>query len=636
MDRVRRRFPHTLELRFEPEGARSDDARTYTERVCSPGSGSGEFVYAFTGGWYRHSDGCSTGGPLSASLYPDRWYGAHEGSHFTYTAPAGTKVVALSTSRVKAAGPARDYGDASSFLKDSNGRTLDGCTSRNGCKGAIGNVAFDLASNPASWFAFGVDCGGPSWCPPGNTTYAISNMKITLDDNQAPVIAGQPTGPAMSDEVLHGDEVVNFNASDVGGGLYRTRMLVDGTVTDQQIIDSNRGKCQPAIAGGDPHTFNSAVPCELTASGSYTMHTATLPDGDHRLTVDIEDAAGNHTVLLDRNVKTDNHPPAVTAAVTGDPHVGQVLTCNPTVDGQSPVTVTYQWLRLDAAGTAAVAIPGASSATYTLAAADEQHKIECRVTATDRGGSATADSLPTAVVAKAPSDTHGSPPPDNGNGATAKATISARWTRVGKGKGTTRGVSVYGGQPTIQGVVKNDKGQPISNATLDVVVRPLASGRKPIVKTGLITKSGGRFTYKLNSDADSRVIELRYRPSLKDPKIGGTKRLTLHVKAAVRLSMGKGGATVASAYPVLRFSGQVRGPKVRGQLVEIRVKTHHGWMTFGRAVRVHRHGVFHMRYRVKARLPGHSILRFSAIARQQKGYGFLTGTSKSIKVWVRR
>ena len=216
-------------------GAQSAHAGTYTERVCAPGSGSGETVYAFTGGWYRHSDGCSTGGPLSVSLYPNRWYGAHEGSRYTYTAPSGTKIVALSTNRVKTAGPARDSGDASSYLRDSNGRVLDGCTTRTGCHGAIGNVAFDLSSNPASSFTFGVECWGPSWCPPGNTTYAISNMKITLDDNQAPVLAGQPTGPAMSDEVLHGDEVLNFSASDIGGGLYRTRMLVDGTPTDAQI-----------------------------------------------------------------------------------------------------------------------------------------------------------------------------------------------------------------------------------------------------------------------------------------------------------------------------------------------------------------------------------------------------------------
>ena len=615
-------------------GAQSAHAGTYTERVCAPGSGSGETVYAFTGGWYRHSDGCSTGGPLSVSLYPNRWYGAHEGSRYTYTAPSGTKIVALSTNRVKTAGPARDSGDASSYLRDSNGRVLDGCTTRTGCHGAIGNVAFDLSSNPASSFTFGVECWGPSWCPPGNTTYAISNMKITLDDNQAPVLAGQPTGPAMSDEVLHGDEVLNFSASDIGGGLYRTRMLVDGTPTDAQILDANRGKCQPAIAGGDPYTFNSAVPCKLTATGSYTMHTATLPDGEHRLGVEIEDAAGNKTILLDRTVKTDNNPPVVSTTLTGDPHVGQILTCHPTVDGQQPV-LTYQWLRLDAAGANGSVIPGATNVTYALTAADEQHKIECRVTATDRGGSASADSLPTAVVAKAPTDTHSNPPPDNGNGATPTAKIAARWTRVNKGKGTSVGTVVYGYQPTIQGVVTNEKGQPVVGATLDVVIKPAAAGRPAIVKTGVITRAGGRFTYKCGSDADSRTITLRYRPSLKSPKVGGERTLRLRVKASVRLSMAHGSASVASGRPRLRFVGQVRGPKMKGQLVEIRVhRPGGGWMVTGAPVRVNRHGQFHMSFRFAARVPRGVFFRFKAVSRQNRGYGFLTGSSKPVKVWV--
>ena len=612
-------------------GAQSAHAGTYTERVCSPGSGSGEWNYRFTGGWYKHSDACATGGPLSASLYADRWYTAQQGSDYTYNAPAGTKIVAVSTSRVKAAGPARDSGDASSFLRDSTGRVLDSCTTRNGCKGAIGNVAFDLSSNPASSLTFGVACWGPSWCPPGNTIYAISNMKITLDDNQAPVIAGQPTGPAMSDAVLHGDEVVNFNASDVGGGLYRTRMLVDGTQTDSQVIDPNRGKCQPAIAGGDPHTFNSAVPCELTASGSYTMHTATLPDGEHRLSVDIEDAAGNHTVLLDRNVKTDNQPPAVTTTLTGDPHVGQVLTCNPTITAGNDPTITYEWLQYEPGTT--VAIPGQSGKTYTLTPADQKHMIQCRVTATDRGGSATATSNPSAVVAPAQGGDKSQHPPNNGGGATATATVTAHWSHPRRGKDAT---IVYGYAPTITGKVVNDKGQPVRQATLDVIAEPTAAGRKPVKKTGGITKADGSFVIKLGVNIDSRRVRIQYRPNLAVTKVGGEASVNLKVRAKVDLRTAHGRtASVAAVRPVLRFAGRVRGPRLKGQLVEIRVQKGHRWIVLGQPVRVDRHGRYHLRYRSAARLPHRVIFRFKAVARAQRGYGFLKGSSRVVKVRVR-
>ena len=450
-------------------GAQSASASVYTQHACTTRAGTDHFSFTSSGSYFRQLNTCSSGGVLGGAFFSTVAHVNGDHATWSYAAPSATTVVRLAGSYAKAAGPHRDYGDAGAFLTASNGRALDSCSTFRGCKGGYGTNTWDLSASPATSFRFGAMCGGRAGCPAGLTEYALSNIAIGLDDNTNPDVTGPVSGPLMNDSVLHGAPAVSLVAHDTGGGLRSVQLLTDGHLVSETPIDLNGGACKDYDPNNNnPYEYAQAVPCKLAASGSFNLDTTPLSDGSHRLDVQISDAAGNTSVIGTRTAVVDNHPPVVSATLAGQAKVGQTLTCNPTItEGQNP-TVTYEWIRRRPTGD--IVIPGAVSKTYVASPADVQYFIKCRVTAIDLGGSAAALSAAVGPVV-AGDGSQGHHPPDNGNGATDKATISARWTRVGKGKGTTRGVSVYGGQPTIQGVVKNDKGQPISNATLDVVVR---------------------------------------------------------------------------------------------------------------------------------------------------------------------
>jgi hypothetical protein len=130
----------------------------------------------------------------------------------------------------------------------------------------------------------------------------------------------------------------------------------------------------------------SAVTGAQLADKTYDVQTVTGPPGKVRLAF--------------------STPPSSSAAPSvpaGDGHPGDTLTCSPGTWTGAPTSTTFQWLRDGAP------IPGATSADYTVTDADVGASIVCRVTATNSGGSTSADSnavLPTAVP-----QTHQDPPP---------------------------------------------------------------------------------------------------------------------------------------------------------------------------------------------------------------------------------
>jgi hypothetical protein len=73
-------------------------------------------------------------------------------------------------------------------------------------------------------------------------------------------------------------------------------------------------------------------------------------------------------------------------SISGTPASGQRLTCNPGIPAGATVTLTYAWLR------DLVPIPAATRSTYSVHDIDTGHHLQCQVTATDGGGSATARS----------------------------------------------------------------------------------------------------------------------------------------------------------------------------------------------------------------------------------------------------
>ncbi|MGN6868180.1 MAG: Ig-like domain repeat protein [Solirubrobacteraceae bacterium] len=92
-------------------------------------------------------------------------------------------------------------------------------------------------------------------------------------------------------------------------------------------------------------------------------------------------------------------PPA--PANTGSPTIsnsGGTLTVNPGSWSNSPTGFSYAWESCDTSGANCTPIPGATSSSYALSAADIGATIVCVVTATGEGGSGSAPSAKTAVV----------------------------------------------------------------------------------------------------------------------------------------------------------------------------------------------------------------------------------------------
>ncbi len=77
--------------------------------------------------------------------------------------------------------------------------------------------------------------------------------------------------------------------------------------------------------------------------------------------------------------------------ILGVPANGVRLYCEPGTSGSA--TITYAWIR------DATVIAGATASSYVVTSADAQHHLQCRVTATNAAGSATASSAFVAVPA---------------------------------------------------------------------------------------------------------------------------------------------------------------------------------------------------------------------------------------------
>ncbi len=168
----------------------------------------------------------------------------------------------------------------------------------------------------------------------------------------------------------------------------------DGTITNGTV--SARQWLRDAVAiSGATGTSYALVSADEGKVITYRV-SATGPGGSASAT-----SAGTAAVAA----APVSAPANTTApAVTGTAAVGSVLTTTNGTWTNSPTSYAYAWLR---DGTA---ISGATSATYTVASADEGKSLTCRVTATNTGGSASATSnavaIPAAVVA-APVSTGG-------------------------------------------------------------------------------------------------------------------------------------------------------------------------------------------------------------------------------------
>lgn len=248
------------------------------------------------------------------------------------------------------------------------------------------------------------DANNGAQCNHGGGEFWLGNAQIDLRDDAAPSVANGE-GTLVSGSTTTGTASVRFNTADRGVGVYRTMLSVDGQVVTDKITDENAGRCVPRAGR---YAFGWAVPCKLATSDELSWDSRTVSDGTHRISVDVEDAAGNRSVVLDRTVTTDNKPlntesPAITVA-GGRAQVGAELTLSRGTWQRAPTSYEVDWLRCTAGTTdSCVSIDSPEGSwRYVLRKSDAYHEIRARVRAVNAsGGSAFVLTGAPAVIADA-------------------------------------------------------------------------------------------------------------------------------------------------------------------------------------------------------------------------------------------
>lgn len=162
-------------------------------------------------------------------------------------------------------------------------------------------------------------------------------------------------------------------------------------------------RCGAPGGGCDP---NVPIP-----GATQQTHTLQAADVGHRLRVQVTaiDANGELSAAIASDptgatVSASDAAPAAPASITppvirGDAVNGETLTARVGQwTGVPAPAFTFLWLRCDAAGGGCAAIPGATSSTYVLTAADVATRLRVQVTATNSEDATVVQSEPTPLV----------------------------------------------------------------------------------------------------------------------------------------------------------------------------------------------------------------------------------------------
>lgn len=670
-----------LPSRVEAEG-------TYVHRTCVTASDTADS----SGGWQPFATvsdagvsshptcGSSVGRRLESNMYPTGSISPGGGTGWTYTAPSGTSILAITASYAGLTDPRASSGHASIQLLNKAGAVFlnfNGSVDESGAR-------------PLTWS--GLDTPSVTWrtiCDPAGVACtgsvgwsALYEPHLSLADRTWPV-GGTATGSVTTDHKIAGEEHLNYSASDVGGGLARLRLYVDDMLSDvDHVIDDLNGSCRTSGMENGAWVYSRPRPCPPTVTADETIDTTKIADGSHTLTFKVVDAAQHETTLWSDERLIANHPPVNDqlpsfrdAATFANPLVGTGIEALSDGNWTGPnLHLSRAWAQCDANGALAscATIPGATGLHYTPTAADVGHRLRLLVTATNPADTVLAATAPSGIVARPsgsgdgttptptpnPATDHGAstptpspaPPPAPAAPLLPIATPSPtaghemRGRVVGEAgcpqdRATLRFEHVAGGKvklgygktsaAQVQLTCTNN-GKPIAGAHLDVVTRV---GSRAAVVSDIVTDGAGHATVRLAAGA-GRSVAVGYRMYSDDPIARATATLKVAVNGRVRL---RGNHRTLHNGRALTLRGRLLGGHVprRGVTLTVQWRDRHRWRPFAQ-IKTNRKGTFSYAYRfTRTTRPITYALRVQ-VSKGQLDYPFQPVASNAVKVTVKR
>lgn len=395
---------------------------TYIHRSCVTGSdvsdgttGWQPFAYPIAG--VLTLPRCADDGTLYTEISTTSLLPPGQGAGWTYQAPPGTTISRITGSFFGWTAPWNGR-QGLIQLADQSGVRVQ----RTGSIDPQDRQSFDLTNLSDPWVSFRALCDpAGAACTSNVAMGTLTQPDIYLTDRDAPV-AGATSGSFITDDKLVGSMRFNFQASDVGSGLARVRLYVDGQKTSvDDVIDEDGGRCVASEDSYGVWVYSLPRPCPSVVSAEKTIDTTMIPDGRRRLTIKVVDAAQQETTLWSEERLVANRPPRNAQlppfrdnSVLTEAFVGTAVEAASDGIWTGPnLSVRRNWTRCQADGTEpCVPIVGATGLTYTPDSADVGHRLRLLVTAANVAGTVTAASRPTAVVATRSTSGGGTTDPD--------------------------------------------------------------------------------------------------------------------------------------------------------------------------------------------------------------------------------
>lgn len=147
---------------------------------------------------------------------------------------------------------------------------------------------------------------------PCTTSYTIWAADLRLRDPAAPTTSNVsgPLVDALAPGAAAQSGVSGFTAraKDVGSGVLRTLIEVDGSVKAEAPASKVSATCSPRPGADGLRAYLVQVPCPLDVIVTADLDTKAIADGDHDVRLLVEDAAGNRTEVAEGKLRVNNAP----------------------------------------------------------------------------------------------------------------------------------------------------------------------------------------------------------------------------------------------------------------------------------------------------------------------------------------